>query len=399
VVVPFLLVSLTIFLAVFAVAVNKSWLWSVREEIKTAADAAALAASAALADDDMLRGDVNRYPSLMERVANNAITVAQANPVRAHPFELLDNPLNAGDGDIVLGAVTMPLLRDFVAVPNRTGPHIDQGRMNAIKITGRQTKVRGNAPSMIFGGLFGVTSSNVIASSMVTLDHGVRGFDTRYGPIPLAPIALLSDSVAPQSWESLVEGGTGPDTVTFDRMSNSFMNGPDQIREFQASYPTEMDQLPNANVTLLYLPTTSPSDVAPQLVNGMSAADLASEQGRFVLPDAGTKSVAGRQVGPPSTDLLIQDIAAALNQLRTSSAARIWPLYRGFNAGANTVQVSGFVAARVVSVTPPADDQPLTFTLQATVLVIPTAVTDTDLHGAAATRNDNRYLGRLRRIE
>ncbi|MFL5328173.1 MAG: pilus assembly protein TadG-related protein [Gemmataceae bacterium] len=397
-VVPFLLVSLTVFLLLLSLAVNASWIWSVHEDIKTATDAAAFAAGASLADDDMLRGDTSLYPALMGRVANSAIFLANANLVRARPFELRDNLTNDAHGDIVLGVVTLPLARDFVPVPGRDQVSVQQALMNTVVIHGRQTRARHNAPPLVFGVLAGRPYQDVQAVSAVTLDHGVRGFAARFGPIPLAPIALSADGGV-QSWPSQVEQGNGPDILTHDSNTNAFGAGPDQIREFPAVYATDASQVANANVAFMLLPSADTSRLASQLDSGITAADLTAYQGKFVLPDTGTKDIAGQQVGPAGGDPVIQGVAAALDRLRASGAVRAWPLYSAYDSMNNVVHISGFVAARVANVTTPAAGQPLSFTLQATMMVAPSAVTDTDLNGAFATRNDNRYLCRLRRIE
>src|SRR5947209_7682951 len=116
-IVPLLLFALGACLAVFAFTVNKSWLWSLREDLKLAADATALAATQDLVNDDLLRGDANRYPALLEDAEGVAIAYAAGNPVRGRPLTLVSNPANHRTGDIAFGVLSLPRAGDFITVP------------------------------------------------------------------------------------------------------------------------------------------------------------------------------------------------------------------------------------------------------------------------------------------
>jgi len=390
--------SMGVYLAIFAVAVNRFWLWSVREDVKLATDAGALAAAAALADDDLLRGDPANYPALLERASNRARALGAANPVRGEPFPIWDNPDNDSRGDIVFGKLTRPRSNDFVPVPGRSSGDASQGQTNTVVISGRLTRTRGNAPGLILGIFAGHTAADVQAVSAATLDRGVRGFRPRFGAIPLAPIALRSGAAA-NSWESLVENHTGPDAATYVRSSHGFTSGPDGIAEFPAVYATVDDQVPLANVAFLFLPSPDLADLNLQLQAGVTADQLALYGGSMILPVAGTLDIAGQQVGPAGDDPAIEALVETLTLLKDKGEPRIWPLYQSFDVGTGSVRVSGFVAARVVNVAPPASGIPLQFTLQATVVTAPMALTDTDIRGVNATMNDNRYICKIRRIE
>src|SRR4051794_27815142 len=85
---PFLLVAFTVLLALFALAVNHARLWTVRAELQTAADAAALAAVQVLVDDDLLRGNPQYLPALLDRSRAAAQQFAQLNGVDGRGFTL-----------------------------------------------------------------------------------------------------------------------------------------------------------------------------------------------------------------------------------------------------------------------------------------------------------------------
>jgi hypothetical protein len=396
---PLVIFALGAMLCCFAFAVNKAWLWSVREDLKLSADASALGAAAALVDDDLLRGNTSLYPLLLGRAMSVGREMAGLNPVRRQALGLLANPDNAPGGDIVFGRLTTPRAGDFTTVPGLAVPDPSQGQTNTVVVTARQTRSRGNAPGLIFGVFAGVAAADVAATSAATLDRGIRGFRPLYGPTPLAPVALLSTpgGANPLSWEAQVETGAGPDAVAFVPGSGAFAPGPDGIHEFVAVYPTEPDQLPAANVALTFLGHANLGNLGNVIDSGFTGDDLQGEGRQIVLPEAGGRSFPGQTVGPSGGSPPIVSLYLALERLRQSAEVRIWPLY-GTAVGSDVV-VTGFVAARVVSVTPPLPDQPFTFTLQATLIARPDAVTDTDLRGAGATMNGNRYLTKIRRVE
>lgn len=385
--------ALVVCLSVFAFAANKCWLYSIREDLRNVADAAALAAAHELVHDDFLRRDVARFPALMARAEVAAQTYGAANPVRGRPVALLPNPLNMLGGDVAFGVLTTPRSGDFVTVPTRLTTDEHQRLANTVAVTARLHKARGTAVPLIFGALVVRPSADVQSFSAATLDRGVRGFRPLYEPVPLAPVALLSDpaGVDPRSWQSQVETGTGPDAMTFDRTAGAFSAAADGIHEFNAVYPIDPKQLSDANVALLQLGTAGE---AAQLAGGMTPADFATLGGQLLLPEVGGLSVPAQMFGP-SIDLIA--LVAALEGLQASAAVRVWPLYAP--SPTNGATITDFIAARVVSVTPPTSDQPLRFALQATVIARPDALTDTDLRGGAATMNGNRYVCKVRRID
>jgi len=395
---PLLAFALVVCLAAFAFAANKSWLYSVREDLRSAADAAALAAAAELVSDDWLRNSVDLLPAMFERAEAAAQTYAAANPVRGQPLALVSNPTNDRAGDVAFGVLTTPRAGDFTTVPPRWSPALRHAAANTVAVAARLRRDRGTAVPLIFGALVVRPTADVQAFSAATVDRGVRGFRPLYGPVPLAPVALLSDpaGVAPPSWEAQVEAGTGPDAATFQPSAGGFNAAPDGIHEFHAVYPVDPSQLAEGNVAVLQLGNADGNRRAPDLLaGGMTAADFLPLGGQLVLPEVAALDLPALPVAlAPELPALV----AALEYLRTSAAVRVWPLYRPSPTGG--AAITGFVAARVVSVTPASSpEQPLRFTLQATMTARPDALTDTDLRGGAATMNGNRYVAKVRRID
>jgi Putative Flp pilus-assembly TadE/G-like len=397
---PFLLFALTTLLGFFALAVNKGWLWSVREDLRTAADAAALAAAQDLVCDDMLRGDLNLLPGMLDRATKSAATYSAVNTVRSHRLELRENVDNPRAGDVLFGVLTTPRAGDFVPVANRTKAESEQARTNTVVIVGRQSHHRGTAQGLTFGAFFGRTYADVAVTSAATLDRGVRGFRPINEPTPLAPLTLFSDpsGADPKSWEFAVEARNGADTFGLDSQTNTYVAGTGNgIREFTVSLPTDADNLSTANAALAHIGTSDVTALAAHLTTGYTALDLSAYGGKFVLPANDSSKIEGQNVGPAGDSAEIQALYQALEGLRQSATVRIWPLYT--EATSDEVTISGFVAARVVAVTQPVAKQPLQVTLKATMIHRTDALTDTDLRGSAATMNGNAYICKIRRIE
>lgn len=401
---PFLIVSSVVFLAAFALAINHAWLSTIRTDMQLAADAAALAAVQSLVGDDLLRGDPAQLPDLIASASEEARRYARENHVRGGPFVLQPNPTNHPDGDLVFGTLQTPKGREMspaTDLDSTTNPALRT--VNTVRVNGRLTRARGNAPGMIFAPFAGNSAASVYSRASATLDRGIRGLRPGKRPVPLAPLALLSDSIGadPKSWDFQIESGNALDQYRFDGQDGSFEMDPagDGLREFIAALATDPQQAGTTNVSLVFLGTNSIGGIAAQLQQGVSAGQLQLLDGELVLPAGGSRLVAGTDQGAAVGSLELTAIVQVLNELREDAAVRIWPLYTAGPGGSSQVRLCGFVAARVVVVVPPAPDQPLQFTLQPTMTSQPAAVTDTDLRGRAATMNQNPYICKVRRVE
>src|SRR5262249_25293055 len=116
---PFVIFALTTLLGFFAIAVNKTWIWAIREDLRTIADSAALAAAQDLVTDDFLRGDLQMVPPILDRATTTAATYAALNTVRARPLQLREHPTEPRFGDVLFGVLSTPRAGVFTAVPGR----------------------------------------------------------------------------------------------------------------------------------------------------------------------------------------------------------------------------------------------------------------------------------------
>src|SRR5262249_16713315 len=102
-------------------------------ELQNAVDAAALAAVADMARDDVLCGDPDIREEMMAGCRRSAKHFAALNRVQGERLHLKDNPKNFVDGEVVLGQLDGPESRDFDAeLKGPFDPHMPD--LNAISI-------------------------------------------------------------------------------------------------------------------------------------------------------------------------------------------------------------------------------------------------------------------------
>ena len=146
-------------------AVDAGHVYTVGGQLQDAADAAALAAARQVLDDNSTGGT-------FQITRDAALAVAAANKAAGNGVLLDANTPNDSDGDIVVGTWDAGTA---TFTPSTASP-------NAVKVLARCTKDSPSGPlPLLFGGLFGVTSSDVsrsaIAMSIPTSDPIVHVHD------------------------------------------------------------------------------------------------------------------------------------------------------------------------------------------------------------------------------
>lgn len=375
---PFLLIALMVLMAALAVAIDYSFLSETRVEMQNATDAAALAGAQVFVDDTTLLNNPALALNLVNLSRQAALQYGQLNLVGGQPLALSHNRHNLPDGDIIFGYIDDPAVKVFVQAQDLSASNEQLTSINAVRIIGRRTKARGNPAGTLASRAFGLSFVDMTATSTALLDHNIIGFRQNTSqPLPLAPLALLSDPTGAntQSWEYNVSEQNGP------LVDNGLLHG----LNVQLT-PPGSGSPPNGFA--LQLGTT---DIGTQLQVGVTTADLQDFGGQFVL-DA-TNHLAVPLLGATG----FTDLTAALTALQTSAAQRIFPLYSSYNATANEVLLSGFVAARVVSVQ--SMNGGVTFTLQPTVMAVPAAITDAARRGVGGVAITNPYIVKVRLVE
>jgi hypothetical protein len=397
---PFLLVALSLFLAAFALAFNLSAVREAKLELRTVADSAALAATNELASDDFLKEDISLVPGILQQSAQSAQRIAYQNTFRGQPFLLNIDTVSGENDQVIFGYLTTPRQGTFTPIAPNDSTNPYYFRTNAVRIVLDRTKINGNPLALAFANITGQSTIDLPLRATAMIDRAVIGFRpvTRQ-PIPLAPLALLSDPSGTnvRSWENRVEQRQGPDQFHFDRSTQTFSSGPDQLHEMAIELALEAGQVPTANVALLALGSTSPNDFNEQIRRGITAQELQDFGGQVVLNEQQEVLLPGSKLGPSNASDA-QALQQTLEALQESGEARIWPLYTSVDANNGEITVTGFVAARIVTVEPFSPGQPLRFSLQPAQLVTASALTD-QTRQQNGTIRINPYLGKVRLVE
>jgi len=386
-----------ILLAALAAAINSEWFAQAALELRNAADAASLAATQQLISDEWLRSNPDLAP-VLEHSQHRALEYAGFNRALGQPVQLLINGGNNPNGDIILGEVTLGSGGGLTPADLSDPDTLTLDQVNSVAVQARMFGSRGNGVPVLLGPLVLLTTIDLQATSAATLDQNVIGFRPRHDQsIPLVPLGIRSDPTQadPHSWENQLILRNGPDNYRYVP-GQGFVPGPDGIPEITIQLqPTGGDP----NLSNAYLLTIGTGSTQDQVDNGVSRADLqgADLQGQVVLDSNNQLSLPGSALGSPAQTQPFSDLQNCQQGQGLCGTVRIWPLVSAFDSGSGTATVTGFVGARVVSVTNPSGG-PLVIILQPGMLSVPTAVTDSSRLGAANLLIPNPYLAKLRLV-
>ncbi|HVS37542.1 MAG TPA: hypothetical protein VMS17_18410, partial [Gemmataceae bacterium] len=355
-------------------------------------------AAGQLVDDRMLVGDPDFAADRFGSARESARVFAALNGVLGDPVVLDRNDVNDDGGDIVLGRLESP--RDKVFEAGDLAPFCRPKAdllINAVHVHAWRTRAHGASLAWRWARTLNVPSARVVADSTAMLDRDVIGFrPDGVRPIPLMPIALLSDSHGsnPGSWEHLVEDGRGPDEYRFDHASGTVQPGPDGLHEMSAAF---RDDRPPENACLLKLGVTSWPQLLQQVHRGVTAEEMGGvPQGQLVL-DANDRLAVAVFPYPVGASSNLQLLSEELQRIQDKGEARVWPLYGEIDAATGEAIVNGLVAARILHVEDQGSGR-FELIVQPCMMSSESAVTD-----ASRRRPDrpagNPYICKIRIIE
>lgn len=262
VVLPFLAALLVVICAMLAFALDLGRVAVCRAQLQNAADAAALAAAAALGTDNQLipyetgnqTSDIAAARTLAQKFAqansydlNGAVAIVldASNDVStgalSYPYSLSSN--YATSGSAVLNSVRV---QTYVN-PSHGG---NQSFLFAPVLNQFSTAIQANATATVQ--LFPVASTKVIS--------GLRS--------PFLPITMsLSD------WEQMVNKKTGTDTLSYDSSTGKVVSGSDGLYE-QQLYPGSNTSSSNNGLIQFGTSSHSNSVLSDEIANGPTSAQV-----------------------------------------------------------------------------------------------------------------------------
>lgn len=412
-----LILTLVFLSGLVALGINTARLCTVRAELQSACEAAALAGAAELMDENLLFGQADSRDDVLMAREMTRLTGLR-NRVDGREFRLDPNHDNAPKGDVVVGTLD-PLAPVGTILGIPTNPAAP-GDVNTVRVAGRVSRNIYNTVSLAIGGLTGVTTADPAVAVQATLDTRVVGFRPERGvKAPLLPLVAEYESWLKQSTAEVVAGKN--DNFGVNPMTGEVTFGPDGIPELvfvcgtpkadakAAAAVGETDAAGTAEENKDVQDDAAAEEsqeqatpgwcYVPQLTNelnidyvwpvrvreGLSRGDLAPYGGQLVV--VGTLPMPVLPQMPTEMGYTLMEI---LGQ------TRVWPLAESGNTNpanaseAPACEVVGFAAGRIVHVDRGSGDSNDTWevVVQPTTMVSSQAVT-----AAGAPRNP--WIGKL----
>ena len=323
------LISLVTLLGMVSLSVDVGLVYRARQEAQRAADAAALAGALELLDEDRLK---NAPDMSYEIVA--ALEQAQA-------YAGLNPVINAGPS-VKVSDIEVGYLHDLTD-PKAALSFADPNMANSVFVRVRRDSISNGPVVLFFATVLGHPTADVTALAGASFKDGVTGFRVtpETGNAGLLPLALHVDA-----WRAMLDRTwSSGDNWAYNEDSDSVEAGADGIWEMNIYPGGGVGGLPPGNLGTVDIgsPNNSTDDIARQIVEGVSAEDLAWFGGTFQLGDDGTLPLNG------DTGLS----AGIVDELKTIiGVPRVVPLYDQVTGVGNNVifRIVGFGGIRVMEV-------------------------------------------------
>lgn len=331
------IVVLTAFLLLFLVimvafAIDIGYIQVAKVQLQQAADAAALAATAELIDDEALTGT----PGLTDEIASArtlAVQYAAANKICQAAPVVDPNTGNSSVGDVVVGYLSDP------SDPAGAMNFLDPETYNSVQVRVQRTTARNGEIGLFFAPVFGSNSQGVQATATAAILRNIKGFQA---PSSGENIGMLPFALDLETWNNMLAGG-GSDNWTWDATSGTLTHGTDQVREINL-YPQGTGSPGNRGTVDIGGNNNSTNDIARQILHGVSASDLAQMPGgKVALGSDGTLSLNG----DTGISAGVKDELSAIR-----GQPRVIPIFSTVSGNGNNAQytIVAFVGIRVLDV-------------------------------------------------
>jgi hypothetical protein len=315
-----------VMIGMLAFAVDIGYVTLVRTQLQASADAAALAATWKLLD--LCAPESTSTTSTTLAVArSDAGRFAGLNSVSGTAPALSSDDVVFGRIDVTAGQ-TAPLITANVTAYNATNVQVR-----------RQGSSNGEIP-LFFARALGMATCPSQAQATAAFADNFSGFRTPAEGTP--NLGILPFALDKQTWER--RNSEGADSWTWSEQTGQVTSGGDGIREMNL-YPEGTGDLPPGNRGTVDIGSNnnSTADIARQIREGLSAADLAHLGGSL-------------QFGPDGTLILNGDtgISAGVKDDLASiiGQPRLIPLFSSVTGPGNNAQytIVGFAGVRIVEV-------------------------------------------------
>lgn len=370
------LLVVPVLLLLFGLVVFVAQARDAKAEVQHGADAAALAAARALADDDLLRDPAGHEADRRARAREAADRLVGENYAQGKHLSLRPNPDNKPDGDLVFGRIDGPFS------PFKS----DDEPATAVQVTLAGPKVR----DLLGGTRF---ARNVPARAAAYLDFAVTGFRPLDAPAPVVPLALFTDHTGkhPNGWDARHAAGRDD----WRREGDRWAEGPDGVPEVVVVIGRRPESEREVPAAFVRLGTDRPAEAIAQVCGGVAREQCEKMIGGLGFAEHNTLTVAGSHECPSESDPGRGPLLAAFAAI--VGEPRAWPLYSAADPDTGRVRVTGWVGARLVAVGPCRGG--LRLVLQPAVVHHPSVVTDPERADRPGFWAANRTVCRVRLAE
>jgi len=327
-----LVLSVVLMAAMFAFlafAVDVGYLSVVRSELQRTADASAIAAAWELLDAEALTGgDSSQF------MEDNARTLAEQ---YANLNVVMGNGMGLAQQDVAVGYLANPFDRlAEVDFNSESSP-------NAVQVSVRKTSNQNGAVPFFFARILGYDDTAMHAEATAVLLKNFNGFRAPSSGENLQMLPFALDLYTWQKmWEDLANG-TAEDNWYWNDQTHEVQPGSDGIPEVNL-FPQGTGSPGNRGTVDIGSSNNSTADIARQILEGISADDLAYHGGKLEFGPDGTLVLNG----DTGISAGVKDELAAIR-----GQTRIIPVFNGVVGPGNNAQytiVRPFVSIRIMEV-------------------------------------------------
>jgi hypothetical protein len=237
-----------------------------------------------------------------------------------------------GSGDVVVGN-----LNDFTNI-NAPITFTDPLRYNAVQVTVRRNSTRNGDVPFFFGRAMGLLGMGTQATATAALINNFKGFQAPSGGgnLDILPFALDKET-----WDGLLAGG-GTDNWRYTSGTGTVSSGSDGVREVNL-FPQGTGSPGNRGTVDIGGSNNSTSDIARQITDGISPADLSALGKPLALDSSGQMTLNG-DTG------ISAGVKDELNSIK--GQPRIIPIFQSVSGPGNnaTYVIVQFAGVRIMEV-------------------------------------------------
>jgi Flp pilus assembly protein TadG len=323
-----------------ALAVDVGYIYTVRNELQRSADAAAIAATWELCDRDGNALNSNAT-NLTTSARSLAVEYAAYNKVGATAPQLASN-------DVVVGYMANPSnpSEPMVATPPGKLP-------NAVQVRVQRTNAQNGEVSLFFARILGVQSTAAEAQATAAVLSGFKGFKT---PTDGSNLGILPYALDLVTWNALL-AGTGTDNYNYNPNTEAVTAGGDGIKECNL-FPQGTGSPGNRGTIDIGSSNNSTADIARQIVDGVSPADMAFHSGELLFDgdgeiilngdtgiSAGVKDELASIIGEPRCIPIFSTVAGPGNNAQ-------YTIVKWVGVRVMAVKLTGSMASKYVMIQP-----------------------------------------------